>query len=184
MIQRITESQLREIVRSTVHEELQNEGWLKNLAVGGAITAAAMNPTNANAQQTYNYRTPDDIRYQYSTNKRDSVFADKDYNKKDSITNHPCTEQELIQRYPLAYQDRNATPDVWKKNAKKYSTEIGEKSQNRELWLQIAAKDGKNPWQAILDKYTSRNYKNKMKQQAEREKAEKDIFTLGDFDIK
>lgn len=169
----IKESDLRKTVRKIIREEAENEGWFKNLATAGAIAAAAMNPTNANAQQTYNYRTPDSIRYRYANTKSDSIVSDKVCDNDDYITNHPFTERQLAKMFPQAYKDRNATPDVWKKNQESYISQVyGINS----LCGKTAASVGKNPWEAILNKYTSRNYQSKMKQKD-------NIFTLGDFDI-
>lgn len=170
----IKESDLRKTVRKIIREEAENEGWFKNLATAGAITAAAMNPTNANAQQTYNYRTPDNVRYQGATSDLDSISRRKHYDRLDYLINHPLTEKQLSQIFPEAYRDRNAGPEVWKRNKDTYDHDVfGRKS----VCGRIDASVGKNPWEAILNNYSSRNYEIEMKKQKD------NIFTLGDFDI-
>lgn len=167
---KITEQDLHRIVENCVNEALE-EGW-KNLALTGAIGAASLFPQNGNAQQvkqTYNYRTPNAIRYQNASTKQDSLLADKIYDNDDYITNHPMSEKELASIFPQAYKDRNANPQVWKQNQTQYCGEVYGKNS---IVGKIAASKGENPWQAILNKYSKLNYQNK----------QNDVFATAFFD--
>jgi hypothetical protein len=157
---KLNEADLRRICENCVNEVIE-EGWLKNLGLGTAIAVASSFPQNGNAQQTkqtYNYRTPNEIRYQNASTKQDSLLADKICDIDDYITNHPMGEKELASIFPQAYKDRNANPQVWNQNQTYY---CGKVYGRISIVGKIAASKGENPWQAILNKYSKLNYQNK-----------------------
>jgi len=149
---RLTESDLHRIVKESVQkilveEYVINEGvdegignWLKGAALGGMM---AMSPMQGNAQtQDYNPNRQD----------RNSVEAlTKQYNKTYSI-------KELVQMFPQAYVDRNANPEVWIENARqgKYTPTVKDNGDGRYRTMMvayIAAKNGQNPWDALVKRY-------------------------------
>lgn len=114
--------------------------WLKGAALGGIM---AMSPMQSNAQtQDYNPNRQD----------RNSVEAlTKQYNKTYSI-------KELVQMFPQAYVDRNANPEVWIENARqgKYTPTVKDNGDGRYRTMMvayIAAKNGQNPWDALVKRY-------------------------------
>jgi hypothetical protein len=114
--------------------------WLKGAALGGMM---AMSPMQGNAQtQDYNPNRQD----------RNSVEAlTKQYNKTYSI-------KELVQMFPQAYVDRNANPEVWIENARqgKYTPTVKDNGDGRYRTMMvayIAAKNGQNPWDALVKRY-------------------------------
>ena len=127
---------------SAIHEAVE-EGignWLKGAALGGMM---ALSPMQGNAQtQDYNSNRQD----------RNSVEAlTKQYNKAYSI-------KELVQMFPQAYVDRNANPKVWIENARqgKYSPTVKDNGDGRYRTMMvayIAAKNGQNPWDALVKRY-------------------------------
>ena len=163
---RLTESDLHRIVKESVQkilveEYVINEGvdegignWLKGAALGGML--AMSNPQTAQAQD-YNPNRQD----------RNSVEAlTKQYNKTYSI-------KELVQMFPQAYVDRNANPEVWIENARqgKYTPTVKDNGDGRYRTMMvayIAAKNGQNPWDALVKRYCPQ---------------EDNVFQLGDFDI-
>lgn len=64
---RLTEQQLNNIIKQAINETM----------VGAAIAGASLFPNHGYAQKTYNYKTPDRIKYAQSTNKADSLLVDK-----------------------------------------------------------------------------------------------------------
>lgn len=145
---RLTEGDLHRIVEECVRRivtESQNgvinEGFgnkLKAAAIGGML---AMSPMQANAQQPQRNDTVQTVRQEITT-------------------------KQLRKLFPQAYKDRNAGPDVWKKNQTQYVAEV-----NGKICLvgKIAASHGENPWNALLRKYCPQS--------------DEHIFQLGDFDI-
>lgn len=112
----------------------------KNAILGGMM---AMSPMQGNAQtQDYNPNRQD----------RNSVEAlTKQYNKTYSI-------KELVQMFPQAYVDRNANPEVWIENARqgKYTPTVKDNGDGRYRTMMvayIAAKNGQNPWDALVKRY-------------------------------
>lgn len=174
----LSESQLQKLITESVEDVLceyhynVNEGKFKNYAMAGMLGAASLfgNQT-AQAQKTYNYKTPDKIVYQNSTSPRDSAMARKYYDMLDYTTNHPVSKKELAKAFPKAYEDRNKGPEVWKQNAKEY---WGQMHGKQVLTGYFAADKGENPWEALLNSYTKRNYKEKMQQEKERIRQEKE----------
>lgn len=160
---RLTEQQLNNIIKQAINETME-EGKFKNAMVGAAIAGASLFPNHGYAQKTYNYKTPDRIKYAQSTNKADSLLADKVCQEYDYVTNHPKTEKELIKMFPNAYRDRNADSKTWKQNPSQYSTIEGRRGLTAG---QMAAAQGENPWQAILNTYTERNYNSKIQKEKE-----------------
>jgi hypothetical protein len=143
------------IAMNHVNEEVINEFNWKAAALGGIM---AMSPMQGNAQtQDYNPNRQD----------RNSVEAlTKQYNKTYSI-------KELVQMFPQAYVDRNANPEVWIENARqgKYTPTVKDNGDGRYRTMMvayIAAKNGQNPWEALIKRYCPQ---------------EDNVFQLGDFDI-
>ena len=167
----IKETDLRREIRNVIREEIENEGWLRNAAMTGMIGVASLNPSNTQAQQSYNYKTPNNIVYKDCVTHNDSVIAKKYYDNNDYVTNHPLSEKQLSEIFPQAYADRNANPQTWKTNQSNY---VGKIYGKISIVGKTAASVGKNPWQAILQKYTDANYKSKQNN---------NIFNLSDFDI-
>lgn len=66
--------------------------------------------------------------------------------------------------FPNAYRDRNADSKTWKQNPSQYSTIEGRRGLTAG---QMAAAQGENPWQAILNTYTERNYNSKIQKEKE-----------------
>lgn len=119
----------------------------------------AMSPMQGNAQN----QTNDSLRQD-----RNSVEAlTKQYNK-------TYTVKELMQMFPQAYEDRNASPEVWIQNARKGKYHFNSNDENgsrgrSNLVAYIAGKNGQNPWNALLKRYCPNS--------------DEHIFQLGDFDI-
>ena len=109
----------------------------------------AMTPMQANAQ-SQNYQTQPNAPIQTQMQQSQKM-----------------TLQDLMKMFPQAYKDRNANAKVWFKNQKKYVSELNGKIV---LVGKIAASHGKNPWDALLQKYCPEEYDNK-------------VFSLNDFDI-
>jgi hypothetical protein len=141
-------------VSEAVDESIGN--WLKTTALGGMM---AMSPMQGNAQS----QTNDSLRQD-----RNSVEAlTKQYNK-------TYTVKELMQMFPQAYEDRNASPEVWIQNARKGKYHFNSNDENgsrgrSNLVAYIAGKNGQNPWNALLKRYCPNS--------------DEHIFQLGDFDI-
>jgi hypothetical protein len=102
----------------------------------------AMSTMQANAQSLSNN--------QARQNKNSVEALTKQYNKRYSV-------KELVQMFPQAYVDRNASPEVWKANAeqgKYYCSTFGDDGrQKNNLVAYIAAKSGQNPWDAVVKRY-------------------------------
>ena len=176
----LSESELHRVIEECVNEALE-EGMFKNAMMGLAVGAASMFPSQGHAQQSqqsYNYRTPNSVRYHDASNKNDSLMADKVYNAQDFITNHPLSEKDLTKIFPQAYKDRNANPNVWKANQTKYCGKIHGKNS---IVGKVAAANGQNPWNAIVNTYTVKNYNSKTQKQKETQ----DVFSMhySDFSI-
>lgn len=163
---KITEAQLNRVINESITQVLNeqyamNEGW-KNWAAAGILGAASMfgGSQNAQAQSQYNYQTPDSIVYKNCDNKNDSVMAKKMWDNEDRITNNPLTVKQLAKMFPKAYKDRNASPEVWQKNQNSYcGTDVNGRMS---IVGKRAAAYGKNPWDAIVRKYTVANYNSKV----------------------
>lgn len=118
-----------------------------------------MSPMQGNAQS----QTNDSLRQD-----RNSVEAlTKQYNK-------TYTVKELMQMFPQAYEDRNASPEVWIQNAMKGKYHFNSNDENdsrgrSNLVAYIAGKNGQNPWNALLKRYCPNS--------------DEHIFQLEDFDI-
>lgn len=124
-------------------DEVVEEGW-KNWAMAGALGAASMfNPQTANAQSAQNWNS-----------------ANKWHSAENTIRlyNQKYTIKDLIQMFPQAYVDKNATPEVWMEHARegKYTPSVRDEASGKYrefLVAYIAGKNGQNPWEALVKRY-------------------------------
>ena len=128
-IVRINESQLRQIVKGYVHDILA-ESW-KNYAMAATIGAASLfgGPNKANAT---------------NMSQTDSTH----------VVMHQETKLDIAQAKKLfrqAYKDRNANPNIWKKNKNAYCAQLPNGKYS--IVGLVAASHGENPWNAIVKKY-------------------------------
>lgn len=134
---KITESELRSIIKESVNEALVNEGWGKNALGALAFGATAMFGNNANAQNN-NVQQSDSIQQQ----------TVQQQNVQQQLT---FTMEELINLFPQAYKDRDKSPKVWGNKPVKYAAKLP--NGKFSLVGQIAASHGENPWDAIVKRY-------------------------------
>lgn len=138
---RLNEKELCRLINESVKmvlNESTDEGAVKNLAMAGLMglgVAGGMN--NAQAQQQNTYPDGDTITTTQPTNKSQI---------------RKYTDKELAKMFPKAYADRNANAKVWFQNKSYYTGEINGKIS---LVGEIAASDGRNPWEALRQRYSS-----------------------------
>lgn len=138
---RLNEQELYKLINESVKmvlNESTDEGVVKNLAMAGLMglgVAGGMN--NAQAQQQNTYPDGDTITTTQTTNKSQI---------------RKYTDKELAKMFPQAYKDRKANAQVWMKNKTKYAGVMNGKTNLTGL---LAASDGRNPWEALRQRYSS-----------------------------
>ena len=116
-------------------EENVDENW-KGAALGAAMGAASLFGGGATANANPMHQEP--------TNAEKTIAAPMKFDI-----------EQLIKMFPYAYRDRNEKPSTWSRNRVKYE---GKLPNNKISFVgEKAAKDGQNPWSAILAKYLDIN---------------------------